>query len=101
MLESTEGLPGPVIVNRLGNPAVIRPSKLRGPSAHFCASGIPPRPLMPALSSEPVIASKPVAYTMLSSAYSASRVAMPSGVTLVIGEARKSTSVTLGRLNVS
>ncbi len=35
MLESTEGLPGPLIVNRLGNPAVIMPKSLRGPSAHF------------------------------------------------------------------
>lgn len=34
-------------------------------------------------------------------AYSASRVAMPPGVIPVIGDARRSTSRTLGRLNVS
>src|SRR4051812_20785923 len=53
-------------------------------------------------SSGPVIASKPVAKTMMSSLCSApSRVRIPSGVMHSIGVARTSTKVTLSRLNVS
>ena len=47
------------------------------------------------------MASKPVAKTMLSSAYSASRVRSPCGVIASIGALRTSTRVTLSRLNVS
>src|SRR5215471_4723119 len=35
MLESTDGLPGPVMVKRLGNPTVVRPRYVEGPSAHL------------------------------------------------------------------
>ena len=53
-------------------------------------------------SSAPVMASKPVAKTMLSSAYSrVARPQRPSGVIASIGAVRTSTSVTLSRLNVS
>ena len=38
MLLSTEGLPGPVMVNKLGNPATMMPRYVRGPSDHFCFS---------------------------------------------------------------
>ena len=34
MFDSTLGLPGPVIMNRLGNPAATSPRYARGPSAH-------------------------------------------------------------------
>ena len=46
----------------------------------------------------PVMASKPVANTMMSSSYSASSVRMPVGVISWIGAWRMSTSVTLSRL---
>ncbi len=52
-------------------------------------------------SSGPVIASNPVANTMMSSGYSAAAVRSPSGRIASIGAARTSTSVTLSRLNVS
>src|SRR4029077_8032193 len=38
MFDSTDGLCGPVIVNRFGKPALIRPRYERGPSAHFSAT---------------------------------------------------------------
>jgi hypothetical protein len=34
MLRSTDGLPGPVIVNRFGNPAMPMPGYVRGPAAY-------------------------------------------------------------------
>ena len=46
----------------------------------------------------PVIASNPVAKTMMSSSYSASAVRMPAGVISSIGAERMSTSSTLARL---
>jgi hypothetical protein len=49
----------------------------------------------------PVIASKPVAKTMLSKAYSASDVRSPLEVISSIGVARRSTSATFSRLNVA
>src|SRR5438128_1727054 len=77
MLLSTEGLPGPVMANRLGNPATVSPRYVRGPSVHASFSLRPARPRMSMLSSAPVMASKPVANTMLSSTYAASRVRRP------------------------
>ena len=74
---------------------------MRGPALHASRSERPPRPLMSMLSSGPVMASKPVAKTMMSSSYSASRVLMPRGVIRSIGEAFTSTSETLSRLKVS
>ncbi len=52
-------------------------------------------------SSAPVIASKPVANTMASTAYSVSRVRTPLGVIAAIGVRRTSIRVTLSRLNVA
>jgi hypothetical protein len=101
MLLSTDGLPGPVIANRLGKPATASPRYVRGPSAHASCRVRPPRPRMSMPRSAPVIASKPVANTMLSSVYAASRVLRPSGVIASIGARRISTRVTLSRLNVS
>lgn len=57
MLLSTDGLPGPVMVNRFGNPAVIRPRYVRGPAAHFARSEAPPAPVTSMASSAPVSAS--------------------------------------------
>ena len=53
------------------------------------------------LSKAPVMASKPVAKTMLSNSYSVARVRTPRGVIASIGSLRRSTRVTLSRLNVS
>ena len=66
MLDSTEGLPGPVIMNRFGKPVTIRPSWLRGPCSHSADRRRPPRPSKSIFSSAPVMASKPVAKTMTS-----------------------------------
>jgi hypothetical protein len=52
-------------------------------------------------SNGPVIASKPVAKTMMSSGYSAAAVRRPAGVIRSIGAARTSTSDTLSRLKAS
>ncbi len=38
MFESTERLPGAVIIHRFGNPAVAKPRFVRGPAAHFSLS---------------------------------------------------------------
>src|SRR5580704_3216741 len=68
MLLKTEGLPGPVMVKRLGKPATMTPRYVRGPAAHFCLRGRPARPRMSMRERAPVMASNPVAKTMLSSA---------------------------------
>ena len=88
-------------MNRLGNPATDRPRYVRGPAAHFSFSVCPARPRISMLSSAPVIASKPMANTMLSTAYSWPRVWMPCGVIASIGCVRMSISVMLSRLNVA
>src|ERR1700760_2727048 len=64
MFDSTDGLPGPVIVNRFGKPTDIKPRYVRGPCAHFCLSDSPSRPVMSTDTIAPVIASKPVANTI-------------------------------------
>ncbi|CAA9225685.1 MAG: hypothetical protein AVDCRST_MAG04-852 [uncultured Acetobacteraceae bacterium] len=57
---------------------------------------------MPAFSRAPVMASKPVASTMLSASWWApSPVRTPVGVIASIGVSRTSTRVTLSRLKVS
>ena len=96
-----EGLPGPVMVKRFGNPAVATPRYVRGPAAHFSRSVLPVLPRMSMLSKAPVMASNPVANTRLSSSYSASRVWRPWGVIASMGARRRSTRVTLSRLKVS
>ena len=79
MLVSTDGLPGPVMVKRLGKPdtAEARDS-VRGPSAHASAGAVRRDHGCRCSSSAPVIASKPVAKTMQSS--SNSPVADPQSV---------------------
>ena len=59
---------------------------------------MPSRPRMSIRSSGPVIASKPVAKTMMSTGYSASVVQIPASEIRSIGVAFTSTSETLGRL---
>src|SRR5579863_1264292 len=44
MLLNTDGLPGPVMMNRLGNSAVASPRYVRGPSLHLSFS-LRPAPL--------------------------------------------------------
>jgi hypothetical protein len=61
MLKSTDGLPGPVVIYIFGNPAVIIPRCVIGPSDHlsFNDSLLTPLTLIP--QTAPVRASKPVA----------------------------------------
>ncbi len=66
MLLSTDGLSGPVMVNRLGKPAIATPRYVRGPAAHREESDTPFPSRMSMAVSAPVIASKPVANTMAS-----------------------------------
>ena len=101
MLDSTDGLPGPVIRNRFGKPAVIRPRYVSGPSSHCSFNVTPSRPAMSTATMAPVIASNPVAYTMASNSKSSADVRMPDSVTDSIGVARRSTSRTCGRLYVA
>jgi hypothetical protein len=56
---------------------------------------------MSMLSSAPVIASKPVAKTRSSTAYSTPPVRTPRGVMVSMGALRTSTRVTLSRLKVA
>ena len=101
MFDSTDGLPGPVIRNRLGNPTEVRPRYVRGPSAHFSASDRPSRPVMSTATMAPVMASKPVANTMASNSNDSSEVSMPVSVIVARGVLRRSTRRTWGRLKVS
>ena len=101
MLLSTDGLPGPVMTNKFGKPAMVRPRYVRGPAAHLSRNERPPRPRMSTASKAPVMASKPIANTRASRAYSAACVRTPGGVMASIGSFRMSTSVTLSRLNVA
>jgi hypothetical protein len=66
MFDRTEGLPGPVSMKKFGNPAVIRPRYVDGPAAHLSLRDRPSRPVTSAPTRAPVMASKPVAYTMAS-----------------------------------
>jgi hypothetical protein len=61
MLDSTDGLPGPVIMKRLGKPADPIPRYVRGPALHVSLSDNASRPRMSTVVSDPVMASKPVA----------------------------------------
>ncbi len=66
MLLSTEGLPGPVIMKRFGKPLRLRrPDRSAGRPPTSRASATPSRPRMSSASSAPVIASKPVAKTII------------------------------------
>ncbi len=101
MFDSTDGLPGPVIMNRFGNPTVIRPRYVTGPWAHTSLSVAPSLPVMSTPTRAPVIASKPVASTRTSNSNVSSLVSMPVSVIVTSGVLRRSTSLTCGRLNVS
>src|SRR5215469_14983303 len=57
MFDRTDGLPGPVIVKKFGNPTVIRPRYVDGPGAHFSVSDRPSRPVTFAAARAPVMAS--------------------------------------------
>src|SRR5689334_7578371 len=46
MFDRTDGLPGPVMAKKLGKPTVVRPRYVSGPSAHFCFSDTPSRPVI-------------------------------------------------------
>ncbi len=61
MLDSTDGLPGPVIMKRLGKPADSMPEVGARPGAPRLLERDPVPPRMSTLVSEPVMASKPVA----------------------------------------
>ena len=61
MFESTDGLPGPVMVKKLGKPTVVSPRYVEGPSAHFSRNESPSRPVMSTATIGPVMASNPVA----------------------------------------
>ena len=50
ILARTEGLPGPVIINKLGKPAEAKPRYARGPASHFFKRLKPLRPVMDILS---------------------------------------------------
>ena len=86
MLVSTDGLPGPVMVNRLGKPAIGSPGRCAAPRSTSRASARPPRPRMSISSSAPVMASKPVAKTMASTSYSRPLALTPRGVISSIGD---------------
>ena len=101
ILDSTEGLPGPVIVKKFGKPVVIRPRYVAGPCAHFCFSVALSRPVMSTATKAPVIASKPVAKTMASNSIDSFCSAIPPSVILSIGLLRRSTKRTCGKLKVA
>jgi hypothetical protein len=83
MLLITDGLPGPVMVNRFGKPAMPRPSSVRGPSAHLSFSAHAIDAADVDIDQAPVMASKPVANTMQSKSRSRSAVRMPPAVMAV------------------
>ncbi len=70
---------------------------MEGPAAHFSVRDWPPLVTSTAARA-PVMASKPVAYTMASNSNDSPAVSMPVSVMLVIGCCRRSTSRTWGRL---
>ena len=85
MFDNTDGLPGPVIMNRLGKPDTIRPRYVTGPSAHASRRVRPSRPVMSTLTIAPVIASKPVANTIASNSNDSSAKSIPDRVMVSIG----------------
>ena len=101
MLENTDGLPGPVIMYRLGKPTDVRPRYVSGPFSHLFLRVTPFFPVMLAFTMAPVIASKPVAYTITSNSFDSLPKSIPVSVMLRIGLVFKSTSRTCGLLNVS
>ena len=97
MFDSTDGLPGPVIMYRFGNPTVINPRYVMGPSTQASRNDSPPRPVMSTPTIAPVIASKPVANTIASNSID-SLVSMPVSVMVAIGSLCRLMSRTLSRL---
>ena len=98
MLDSTDGLPGPVMANRLGKPAIVSPRYVRGPWAHFSFSDNPSRPVMSTATMAPVMASKPVANTMASNSSDSPAMSTPVSVTAASGWRCRSIRRTWGRL---
>ena len=70
MFASTDGLPGPLKLNRFGSRGTITPRNVTGPSAQISDSRCPPGPTGSILVIAPVSASKPVAKTNTSHGYS-------------------------------
>ena len=97
MLENTDGLAGPVMVNRLGKPCTMSPRYVRVPFFHFSFRVSPSCPSMSTATSAPVMASNPVANTMVSNSNSSSLVRMPVGVISTSGVRRRLTSRTFSR----
>ena len=78
MLQSTEGLPGPVTGEQVGE-AGHQQAEIgaRAGRPGVLQRAAPPLPRMSILSSAPVMASKPIAKTMASTAYSRALVRTP------------------------
>ena len=76
----TDGLPGPVIVKRLGKPFANNPKYILGPSSHLLFRVWLFVPMISIFFSAPVIASNPVANTIASTSYSYSPTLMPFSV---------------------
>ncbi|CAB4724361.1 unannotated protein [freshwater metagenome] len=98
MLESTDGLCGPVTMNRFGKSLAMRPRYVWGPASHAFFSVLPFLPSMSTLTMAPVIASKPVANTMASNSNDSSWVSMPVSVIVLSEFLRMLTRRTCSRL---
>ncbi len=68
MFASTDGLPGPLKLNRFGSRGTITPRNVTGPSAQISDSRCPSGPTGSIRVIAPVNASKPVANTSTSHA---------------------------------
>ena len=101
MFDNTDGLPGPVIMYKLGKPTEVRPRYVSGPFSHLSFRVTPSLPAISTFTIAPVIASNPVAYTMASNSFDSLPKSIPVSVMLRMGCAFKSTSRTCGLLNVS
>ncbi len=74
---------------------------MTGPAAHASRNAMPSRPRTSMRSSDPVIASNPVANTIASTSYAASPTCTACSVIASIGVLLTSTRCTCGWLNVS
>ena len=101
MLERTEGLPGPVIVNKFGKLFIDSPKNVTGPFFHLFFKVEPDFPSMLIDNMAPVIASKPVAKIIVSNWCDLSAVCNPSLVILMMGFEFTSINETLFLLKVS
>ena len=92
MLASTDGLPGPLKLNRFGSRGTITPRNVTGPSAQSSDSLSPPGPTGSIRVIAPVNASKPVAKTSTSHGYVTPRRAHAVRGDASIGSRRRFTS---------